>query len=85
MVLSKPDIIARIEAGRADPSHYQSLSFSPTIQLDAIDQCSIDLLVEPIFSTFKQKKYIGSFNLQSAKEMLEASELWTTTKRRNGR
>jgi deoxycytidine triphosphate deaminase len=76
MVLSKPEIIARIEAGRVDPSDYQSLSFSPAIGLDAIDQCSIDLRVEPFFSTFKQKDYIGSFNLRSAKEMLDASELW---------
>lgn len=76
MVLSKPDIIARIEAGRANPSDYRSLSFSPVVQPAAIDQCSIDLRVEPIFSTFKQKKYIGSFNIQSAKEMLESPELW---------
>ena len=76
MLLSKPDIIARLEAGRADPSNYQSLSFSPDIQPDAIDQCSIDLRIQPTFSTFKQPNYIGSFNIQSAKEMLESAELW---------
>src|SRR5579872_1066041 len=76
MVLSKPDLIARIDAGLKDPADYQSLSFSPNIKPEAIDQCSIDLRVEPIFSTFKQKNYIGSYNLQSAKEMLEAEELW---------
>src|ERR1700749_1882352 len=76
MVLSKQDIIARIEQGRANPADFKSLSFSPAIQSDAIDQCSIDLRVEPFFSTFKQKGYIATYNLQSAKEMLEAQELW---------
>jgi len=76
MVLSKPDILERLKSGKADPSDYRSLSFSPSIQPEAIDQCSIDLRVQPIFSTFKQKKYIGSFNIQSAKEMLDSEELW---------
>lgn len=77
MLLSKPDIIARIEAGLADPLDYRSLSFSPALRPDAIDQCSIDLRVQPMYSTFKHpKKYIGSFNIQSAKEMLDAEELW---------
>jgi dCTP deaminase len=76
MPLSKPDILARLEAGKANPADYRSLSFSPEIRVEAVDQCSIDLRVQPIFSTFKQKKYIGSFNIQSAKEMLESEELW---------
>jgi len=80
MPLSKPDILKRLEEGRADPSDYRSLSFSPDIKPEAIDQCSIDLRIEPAHSTFKQKKYVGSYNIQSAKEMLESDELWDQEK-----
>ncbi len=76
MPLSKPDILKRLDEGRANPSDYRSLSFSPDIKTEAIDQCSIDLRIQPTFSTFKQKNYVGTYNIQSAKEMLESEELW---------
>lgn len=80
MPLSKPDILKRLEEGRVNPSGYQSLSFSPDIKPEAIDQCSIDLRIEPAHSTFKQRDYVGAYNIQSAKEMLESEELWDQQK-----
>jgi dCTP deaminase len=78
MPLSKPDILKRLEAGRGDPSDYRHLSFSPDVPVAAIDQCSIDLRLECSHSVFVQKKYMkgGAYNIQEAKAMLEAKELW---------
>jgi dCTP deaminase len=76
MVLSRREIIKRIKAGQKKPKDYRSLSFSPTISLTSVDQCSIDLRVAPIFSTFQQKKYIGILDLRYSKDMLKAEELW---------
>lgn len=76
MVLSRKEILARLEAGLKDPLGLQSLSLSPAVGPNAVDQCSIDLKVAPTFSTFKQSKYIGSFDLRYAKDILNANELW---------
>jgi len=76
MVLSRREIIARLKAGEKNPTNYNSLSLTPSVPLGSIDQCSIDLRLAPIFSTFKQAPYIGSLDLRYAKDILKASELW---------
>jgi dCTP deaminase len=74
MVLSRREILIRLKAGAKKPKDYRSLVISPKVA--SIDQCSIDLKVAPIFSTFKQSPYIGAFDLRYAKDILKASELW---------
>jgi dCTP deaminase len=78
MVLSKPDLIARIQSGLKRPDDYRSLSFSPEVSAKAIKQCSIDLRLGRIFSVFKEKekKYLGSLRIQNAKDIFDAPELW---------
>lgn len=76
MVLSRREIIARLKDGERNPTHYHSLSLAPKVSLGSIDQCSIDLKVAPIFSTFKQSRYIGSLDLRFPKDILKAAELW---------
>jgi dCTP deaminase len=80
MVLSQPDIIARIKKDLARPNHYRSLSFSPTVSLDPdtgpIDQCSIDLRLGLRFTVFKDKDYFGAFKLRMTKKMFEDADLW---------
>jgi dCTP deaminase len=76
MVLSRQEIITRLKAGKKNPTHYRSLSLSPNVEPQSIDQCSIDLKVAATFSTFQQSKYIGSLDLRFAKDILKASELW---------
>lgn len=77
MLLSKPDLIRRVKAGFKKPSDYRSLSFSPPIAIDRItDQCSIDLRLAPIFTVFKKKAYVATFDVQNAKAIFEAEDLW---------
>src|SRR5712692_5252483 len=78
MVLSQPEIIARIKKGQTRPSDYRSLSFSPTISLEAVtrDQCSIDLRLGLTFTVFKKKDYVGTFRMKMTKQMFEDADLW---------
>jgi deoxycytidine triphosphate deaminase len=77
MVLSRKQILERIEAGQKHPDHYRSLSFSPSIEVGkSVDQCSIDLKVAPVFTTFKKPSYIDALDLRHAKDILRAEELW---------
>jgi dCTP deaminase len=77
MLLSKPDIIARVKAGLKKPTDYRSLSFSPEIPVAKItDQCSIDLHLAPVFTVFKQKNYVATYDIQNAKDIFEAEDLW---------
>jgi deoxycytidine triphosphate deaminase len=79
MVLSRPDIIARIKKDAAKPLYYRSLSFSPELSLDPldcpIDQCSIDLRLGFRFTIFKKKDY-AVFRTKMTKEMFEEADLW---------
>jgi dCTP deaminase len=88
MVLSQPDIIARIKKDLARPDHYRSLSFSPTISLDPdtgpIDQCSIDLRLGLRFTLFKEKEYVGSFRMRMTKKMFEDADLWDEREYKEG-
>ncbi|MGH7780896.1 MAG: dCTP deaminase [Candidatus Binataceae bacterium] len=78
MLLSKPDLIARINAGLKNPKDHKSLSFSPQVSLEKLSetQCSIDLRLAPIFTVFKQEHHVGSYDIQSAKDIFEAENLW---------
>ncbi len=76
MILSKPDLIKRVKAGRKKPNDPSSLSFAPEISLDKIDQCSIDLRLAPIFTIFRKKKGIATYDLQNPKDLFEATDLW---------
>jgi dCTP deaminase len=78
MVLSKPDLIARIKSGLKKPDDYRSLSFSPNIPAQQIKQCSIDLRLGRIFSVFKEKAqpYMAAISIQNAKSMFDEPNLW---------
>jgi dCTP deaminase len=69
-VLSKPDILARIENG--------SLSFSPELGPKAVKQCSIDLRLAPIFTRFRKKEnlHIGSLDIENVDAAFNAPDLW---------
>jgi len=69
-LLSKPDIIKRIEDG--------SLRFTPDLGPKAIKQCSIDLRLAPIFTRFKKKEhiYIDSLDIENAEAAFNAPDLW---------
>ncbi len=70
MVLSRPDILKRIEAG--------NLKFTPSVPTSAIKQCSIDLRLGRIFSVFKKTANpgIGALSIQNAKAIFDAQDLW---------
>ena len=78
MVLSKPDLIARIKAGLKKPDDYKSLSFSPNVPANQIKQCSIDLRLGRIFSVFKEKAhpYMAAISIQNAKSLFDEPDLW---------
>ena len=76
MILSKPDLINRVKAGLKKPNHPRSLSFAPEISFDRIDQCSIDLRLAPIFTIFKKKKGVATYDIQNPKDLFEAEDLW---------
>ncbi len=70
MLLSKPDILKRIESG--------DLRFSPELGPKAIKQCSVDLRLAPIFTRFKKKEhlYIASLDIENADAAFDAPDLW---------
>ena len=70
MLLSKPDILKRIEDG--------SLQFSPELGSKAVKQCSVDLRLAPIFTRFKKKEhlYIASLDIENAEAAFNAPDLW---------
>lgn len=78
MVLSLPEIIARINKDQSQPKHWRSLSFDPTLSPELIKrgQCSVDLRLGLRFTVFKKKKYVGTFRLKMTKEMFEDADLW---------
>lgn len=80
MVLSKPELVKRIAAGLKNPTHYKSLSFDPPVAPTAVKQCSVDLRLGRIFSVFREneKPYMGSLQIQHAKDIFDAPELWST-------
>jgi dCTP deaminase len=69
-LLSKPDILKRIEDG--------SLRLSPELGPKAIKQCSIDLRLAPIFTRFKKKEnlHIGSLDIENVDAAFNAPDLW---------
>jgi dCTP deaminase len=70
MLLSKPDLLKRIEDG--------SLRFTPELGPKAVKQCSIDLRLAPIFTRFKAKEhlYIASLDIENAEAAFNAPDLW---------
>jgi len=86
MVLSQPEIIARINKDRIRPAHYRSLSFSPKLCLDMIkrDQCSVDLRLGLTFTVFKKKDYVGTFRMKMTKQMFEDADLWDEQEYKEG-
>lgn len=68
MVLSRPDILKRIDKG--------DLWFSPQVPESAVKQCSIDLRLGRFFTVFKKKNYIAAIRIQNAKDIFDADDLW---------
>ncbi len=70
MLLSKPDILKRIQSG--------DLRFTPDLAPKAVKQCSIDLRLAPIFTRFRKKEhlYIGSLDIENAEAAFNAPDLW---------
>jgi dCTP deaminase len=70
MVLSRPDILKRVQKG--------DLRFTPSVSPSAIKQCSIDLRLGRTFTVFKkeEKGYIATLRMQKAKQIFEEGDLW---------
>ncbi len=86
MVLSQPEIIARIKKDENKPTHWRSLSFAPKLSNDVIkrDQCSVDLRLGLRFTVFKKKDYVGTFRLKMTKQMFEDADLWDEREYKEG-
>jgi dCTP deaminase len=67
-VLSRPDILKRIEKG--------DLAFDPKIDLGSVKQCSIDLRLGRTFTVFKKEGHVGAYRLQNARALFEKADLW---------
>lgn len=67
-VLSRPDILNRLERG--------DLSFSPNIDPSSVKQCSIDLRLGKTFTKFKDPGYASAFRIGQARAIFESSDLW---------
>ena len=66
MVLSKPDILRYIERG--------DLRFEPEIETDQIDQVSIDLRLDRIFTVFQKPAHVSAIHIDPS--IFESAELW---------
>jgi len=65
-VLSHKDLVKRI----AD----NSIVFTPSVSPKAIKQVSVDLRIDRVYTTFKEKPHIGSIRLTES--LFEDADLW---------
>lgn len=66
MLLSKPDILAYLRAGK--------LRFDPAITEDRVAQVSVDLKLGRKFTTFKKPGYLPCINVD--KSLWDSADLW---------